>query len=190
VIATLQAAGFEVAAALDDDRSRWGSELLGVSVIGPLSAVPKHAGRAVIAIGNNQMRRRVADELKELEWVSAIHPAAVIHPSARIGGGTVVFAGALIQPDAQVGAHVIVNTAATIDHDCLIGDFSHLAPGVRLAGSVSIGEGAMLGIGSSVIPGVRIGEWSVVGAGSVVLKDVAPAVTVVGAPAAIRGKAI
>jgi sugar O-acyltransferase (sialic acid O-acetyltransferase NeuD family) len=188
VIATLQAAGFEVTAALDDDQSKWGSELLGIAVAGPLSAAPEYARRAVIAIGNNQMRRRLAAELNRLEWVSAIHPAAVIHPSARIGVGTVVFAGAVIQPDAQVGGHVIVNTAATIDHDCLIADFAHLAPGVRLAGAVSIGEGAMLSIGASVIPGVRVGEWSVVGAGSVVLKDVESGVTVVGAPAAIRGK--
>jgi sugar O-acyltransferase (sialic acid O-acetyltransferase NeuD family) len=188
VIATLQAAGFEITIVLDDDQAKWGGDLLGVPVSGPVSTARELRRRTVIAVGDNRIRRRLAAELAGLEWVSAIHPAAVIHPSARIGAGTVVFAGAVIQPDAQLGDHVIVNTAATIDHDCQVGPFAHLAPGVHLAGAVSIGEGALLGIAASAIPGVRVGEWSVVGAGSVVLNDVESGVTVVGAPAAIRRK--
>jgi len=183
VIATLRMAGYKVFVALDDDRLKWGSEVLGVRVTGPVSSM-KPGARAVIAIGDNAARLRVSRQLTA-EWISAVHPSAIVHDREAIGAGSVVLAGAVIQPGASIGAHVIVNTAATVDHDCRVGDFAHLAPGVHLAGGVSVGNGAMLGVGAVTIPGVSIGEWSTVGAGSVVLRDLPPKVIAFGVPATI-----
>jgi len=183
VIATLEAAGLEPVGIWDDDPEKRGTELLGVPVVGNIAQLAK-AGRrrAVLAVGENRARRGLAARL-DLAWVTVVHPAAWVAPSARLGAGTVVFAGAVVQPDTVVGAHAIVNTGASIDHDGRIGDFVHVAPGVRLAGGVTVGEGALLGIGSVVIPGIEIGEWSVVGAGAAVVSEVAPKTTVVGVPA-------
>ena len=90
-------------------------------VVGPLADLSARGYRkAIIAIGDNTLREKLAGSIKNVEWVSVVHPHAYLHPSVQLGEGTVVFAGAVVQPDASIGAHVIVNTGATIDHDCLI----------------------------------------------------------------------
>lgn len=183
VISTLKAADYEVVAAFDDDEAKWGSELLGVPVLGPISRAKKEGlEAAVLGIGDNRIRKTLAESL-DLEWISVVHPHSFVDSSVRLGEGVVVFAGALIQPDATIGRHAIVNTGATIDHDCGIGEFAHVAPGAHLAGEVSIGAGALIGIGSSLIQCISVGEWATVGAGSVVIRDVGPGAVVAGVPA-------
>lgn len=182
LISTLTARGVPVAAVVDDDGTKWGMDAQGTRV-GRIE--PALGGRGIVGIGDNAQRREMVNALS-LDWQTVVHPAAYVHPSAKLGRGTVVFAGAVVQPDAVIGDHVIVNTGATIDHDCVVGDYAHLAPGVHLAGSVQVGEGAFLGIGSVVGPGLRIGRWATLGAGAVAVHDVAEGVTAVGVPARAR----
>jgi sugar O-acyltransferase (sialic acid O-acetyltransferase NeuD family) len=184
VISTLLAAGFDPVQVLDDDASRWGTSLLGVPISGPIAAAAELGERrAVVAIGSNLIRERIASALDGLHWLTAVHPHACVDPSAELGPGTVIFAGAVIQPDARIGEHVILNTAATIDHDCEVGAYAHLAPGVHLAGGVKVGRGSFLGIGSVAIPGCSIGAGCTVGAGAVIIRDLPDHVTAVGVPA-------
>lgn len=49
VVATLQAAGEEVAGIYDDDASKHGSELLGVRVLGSIEAAARGVHHAIIA---------------------------------------------------------------------------------------------------------------------------------------------
>jgi sugar O-acyltransferase (sialic acid O-acetyltransferase NeuD family) len=184
VIATLVAAGFRVRAAYDDTPEKWGRRLLGVP-IQPREQMPRHLGSVVLAIGRNDARQRLAQELA-CEWITLVHPRAWVDPGVTLGPGTVVFAGAVIQPGASVGDHVIVNTAATIDHDCEIGSFAHLGPGCHLAGHVVVGEGALLGAGACARPRVRIGRWSTIGAGAAVVGDIPDERTAIGVPARVR----
>ena len=183
LISTLNASGRSVAAVVDDDDTKWGTDARGIRVgrIEPLG------GHGIVGIGDNTQRREMARSLS-FEWQTVVHPSAHVDPSAKLGRGTVVFAGAVIQPDAVIGDHVIVNTGATVDHDCVVGDYAHLAPGVHLAGSVHVGEGAFLGIGSVVSPGVRIGRWATLGAGAVAIRDLADGAVAVGVPARARGR--
>jgi len=184
MISTLQALGQTVGMVFDDDQRKWQTTLLGVGVRGPIAAVAETDYRAaIITVGDNAVRERLSGELKNLEWLTAIHPQAYVDPSAQIAEGSVVFAGAVIQPDVIIGSHVIVNTGATVDHDCVLGDYVHLAPGTCLAGGVHIGRGSFLGTGAVVIPYRRVGDWATIGAGAVVVKDIAHHVTAVGVPA-------
>ncbi len=186
VISTLLEAGREVVAVFDDDPRKWETTLLGVPVRGPISELAATVYReAVITIGNNSVREKLSAQIKNLEWITVIHPKAYVHPSVQIAEGTVVFAGAVIQPDVIIGSHVIVNTGATIDHDCVLGDYVHLAPGIHLAGGVQVGRGTFLGIGAVVIPYRRIGDWATIGAGGVVVSDIEDKVTAVGVPARV-----
>lgn len=183
VIATLRASGEAVAGLLDDDPATHGTECLGVRVDGPIDADRLDGRRAVMGIGSNRVRHAIAERLGGVTWVSAVHPAAVVHDSVTLGPGAVVFAGAVVQPRTQIGRHVILNTGCTVDHDCDLGDAVHVAPGVHLAGGVALEEGAFMGIGSAAIPGVRVGAWSTVGAGGVVVSDLPGGIVATGVPA-------
>jgi sugar O-acyltransferase (sialic acid O-acetyltransferase NeuD family) len=184
VLSTILAAGLSVDGLFDDDPQKQGMEILGVPIVGTISDAKRSSPACgILAIGDNRTRYRLAHELLGWKWLTIIHPKAYVHPSAKLGPGTVVFAGAVIQPDTQVGAHVIINTGATVDHDCWIGDFVHLAPGVHLAGNVAVEEGAFIGIGVVAAPKVKVGAWAIVGAGAVVVEDIPPRVIAIGVPA-------
>ncbi|MCY7781458.1 MULTISPECIES: acetyltransferase [unclassified Bacillus (in: firmicutes)] len=141
----------------------------------------------LIAIGNNRVRKQVAErlDLKKEDFITLIHPSAIVSKSAVIGEGTVIMAGAIIQADARIGAHCIINTGAVAEHDNQIGDYVHLSPRVTLSGAVAVQEGAHVGTGAAVIPQLTIGSWSIVGAGSAVIRSIPDRVTVAGAPARI-----
>lgn len=138
----------------------------------------------IISIGNNHVRKRIASQI-EANYLSAIHPSAILASDVIIGQGTVVLAGAIINPSVCIGKHCIVNTGAVVEHDCVLGDFVHVSPNASLAGNVTIGEGAHLGIGACVIQGVKVGKWVTVGAGAVILNDVPDFAVIVGNPGKI-----
>lgn len=187
VISALQALDRPILAALDDNQERWGTEILGVPVEGPMERVLELPDvLAVIAIGDNAVRRRLAERFSQVRWTSVVHPRAYVHPSVRLGAGSVLFAGAIIQPDVVIGEHAIINTGATVDHDCRLGAYVHVGPGAHLAGGVDVRDGVLLGVGSSIIPGRFIGEWTTVGAGGTVIHDLPAHVTATGVPAKPR----
>lgn len=186
VVSTLLDAEIEVEAIYDDNPAKWSTDLCGVSIIGPVSRLDRSSEKkAVLAIGDNRTRSAVASRFQNLRWITLVHPRAIVHSSASIGKGSVVFAGAVVQPDVVIGDHCIVNSNATVDHDCRIYDYAHVGPGACLAGEVSVREGAFLGAGVVAIVGTNIGEWSIVGAGGVVSRDIPGNVTAVGIPARV-----
>ena len=110
----------------------------------------------IISIGNNKIRKQVAERL-QTAYGKAIHPSAILSPTAKIGDGTVVMQGAIIQADANVGKHCIINTGASVDHECVIGDYVHVSPHATLCGNVHVGEGSWIGAGTTIIPNLSVG---------------------------------
>lgn len=145
----------------------------------------KVSGPLIISIGSNRIRQIISDRYP-LEYAKAVHPNAIISPSATIDSGTVVMQGAIIQADAIIGRHCIINSGASIDHECRIDDFVHISPHATLCGNVSVGEGSWIGAGATVIPGVKIGKWCTIGAGSVVIKDIPDGTIAYGNPCKIK----
>jgi UDP-perosamine 4-acetyltransferase len=187
--------GYDLVGLLDADPALWGSEVLGVPVLGGdvlLTEIYQQGVRtAFIGVGTvkrSEPRRRLYEQARYagFKTAGAIHPRAIISPTAKIGDGPTIMAGAVINPDASVGDNVIINTGAIIEHDCMIGNHVHVATGARLAGSIKIGDGAHVGIGATIREGIRIGRGSIVGAGAVVVHDVPDFVLVVGVPAKIK----
>ncbi len=145
---------------------------------------PKRPLTAVVAIGNNLARKKIALANK-YSYPTLIHPKSCISKRAIIGEGTVIVGGATVNVSAIIGNHVIVNTNASVGHDCFVGDYVHIAPNVALAGNVIVGEGTHVGLGAAIIQGITIGRWCVVGAGTVVLNDVPDGAMIVGNPGRI-----
>lgn len=187
VLEVLREAGETVVGLTDADPAP--RAVLGAPVLGTDAALPdvlaRGCRRAFVALGDNAVRRRVAEQAMALgfELASAISPRAVVSPSARLGRGVAVMAGAVINADAEIGDLAIVNTGAVVEHDCRLGAAAHLGPRAALAGGVVVGEGAFLGVGASVIPGVTIGAAAVVGAGACVVRDVPEGARIAGVPA-------
>lgn len=142
----------------------------------------------IISIGNNETRKRIAENFKGSIHPAIAHASAVISPTATLLKGTVVMANASVNSSAFIGEHSIINTGATVEHDCNLGNFVHISPNAALAGDVIVGEGTHIGIGAVIIPGVKIGKWVTVGAGAVVINDIPDEVIVVGNPARIIKK--
>jgi sugar O-acyltransferase (sialic acid O-acetyltransferase NeuD family) len=185
IIRALQELEHRVTMVFDDDLRLQGRSLLGIPIVGPIARIAERPPQpAVIAIGNNAARRRIAEQY-DLPWMTVVHPRAFVDASVCPGRGTVVLAQAAIHVDARLGEHVIVNHAATVDHDCLVEDYAHLAPGVHLAGEVTVQAGVLLGIGAVVIPGTCIGRGTIVGAAAAVVCDLPKQVVAVGVPARI-----
>lgn len=177
----LEAEGVEVKAFADDNKAV--HECAGIPVLHEAESLSP----VIVSIGANRIRKMIVERMKSsdesVKFGIAVHPTAVVSPSAKIGEGTVVMAGAVINADAVIGRHCIINTCASVDHDCVIGDYCHIAPHAAVCGLVQMGEGSMMGVGSSVIPCVKIGSWATIGAGAAVVRDIPDGVTAVGVPA-------
>ena len=142
---------------------------------------------AIVAIGNNKIRVKLANQLADagIELMTLIHPSAVVSQYASIGKGTVVFASAVINAFAKVQDNVIINTGAVVEHDCIVASGSHLSPNAALAGGVIVEACSWIGIGAVARQLVRIGEHTIIGANSTVINDISQQVTAVGSPAKI-----
>ena len=135
----------------------------------------------VIAIGNAKVRENISKN--NVKFYTAIHPSAIISPSACIGEGTVVMPNAVINADAKIGKHCIINTSSVVEHDDIIDDFAHISVGAKLGGIVEVGKSTWIGIGACVKQCISICGDCVIGAGAVVVRDITESGTYIGVPA-------
>jgi UDP-perosamine 4-acetyltransferase len=188
VLETVRAMGQFAIAGLVDPHAQ-SQSLLNEPVLGGDELLPKLYQRgitaAVVAIGDNRLRQRIADHVRTLGFLlpPIVHPLAAISPSAHVGAGTVIMARAVIGAETTIDEMAIVNTGAIVDHDNIVGPAAHIAPGCALAGSVRVGARTLIGVGSAVRPGISIGDDAIVGAGSAVISDVPADSVVAGVPA-------
>jgi sugar O-acyltransferase (sialic acid O-acetyltransferase NeuD family) len=149
-----------------------------------LSSIKEHG--YFVAVGDNKIRRKIYGSLQQnkLASANAIHPSAVIDPTAFIGtDGIMIAANVTINPLASIGTGAICNTGCIIEHECVVGAFAHIGPGAVLCGNVKIGDDTFVGANAVIRQGVTIGKNAMIGAGAVVVKDVQDNVTVIGVPA-------
>lgn len=177
---------------LIDQNSLKGTDFLGYKILGNDADLPEIMkkypnSKYIIAIGDNWTRGQVYNFLltinPKVEFISAIHPSALIGKSCVIENGTVIMPGVIINCFSHIGKQTIINTNSSVDHDCFLSDFSSLAPNVTLGGNVNIGKFTAISIGATIIHGKTLGENCVVGAGSLVLKNFGNNVVLYGFPA-------
>lgn len=178
--------GTRVLGFLDD--SPKAATVAGVPHLGRVADWRVHAERGAefhIAIGDNRIRRRLADEIVAGggRLGSVVHPAARIAASAFVGEGSLVCPGAVLCPGARVGRDCIVNHGVIVEHDGVLRDHVNLSTGTVTGGRVTFGEGVFAGVGVRVIPDVVVGDWCVLGAGAVVVRATEAGGTYVGVPA-------
>lgn len=183
IVDILLSQGIKVEGFYDEDESK--KELWGITVIGKPKNFNDPIKKCIISIGINDTRKKVVQQLGDIQFGTAIHARSIIGSHVEVGEGTVIMAGTVINADTKIGKHVIVNTSASVDHDCIIGDFAHIAPNSSLCGGVQVGEGTLVGAGATIIPLVKIGKWCTIGAGAVVVEDLPDHSVAVGNPARV-----
>lgn len=150
-------------------------------IIGNLDTLPElikthNIEGIVIAVGDNYARqmayKNIINIAPQLQFVSIIHPTAVIAKDVKIEEGTAVMANAVVNASAKVGKVCILNTASTLGHDSEMADFSSLASGVHIGGNVQIGFCSAISLSATIIQNISIGDYTVVGAASLVLKPI------------------
>ena len=190
-------ADYELVGLVDPRRELHGKRVLDAPVLGDdtlLSELREQGVEAAFigvgAVADTTARQRLFTTMTEhgFKPVDAVHPEAILSPSARVGEGVTVMPRAVVNAEARLGANVIVNTGAVVEHDCVLGDHVHVASGATLTGGVAARQGALVGAGATVLPGVSIGAGAVVAAGSVVTEDCPEGGLVKGVPAREAGR--
>jgi len=160
------------------DRDNTIKSLRGYKVYSESQIIEEH--ELLIAIGDNFVRKEIANKFRSNSFGNAIHYKSIIDNSVKFGCGIAVMAGGIINADTKIGDHSIINTNASVDHDCQIGKFVHIGPNATICGGVIIGDETFIGAGSTIIPGIRLGKQIVIGAGTIITKDIPDGSVVVG----------
>ena len=163
--------GYFDIAFLDDNSTGRCMEFPIIGTSSDLNSLNDEKTDFVIGIGNNTVRKRIAEKYN-VNWITLVHPSAQVAYNAEIGKGTVVMANAVINASAKIGEHCIINTSSVVEHDNVLGNFVHISPGATLSGTVSIGECTWIGTGTSVKNNIEICSDTIIGVGSIVIKDV------------------
>ncbi len=136
----------EVAGFVDDSVSP-AKQLQSLPVLGSSKDLPKLAADgvasgAVIAIGNSQVRLKLAQVVRDAGLVlpAIVAVSATVSPSAKLSEGVIVVSQAVIGPDVTVGPLSIINTAAVIEHDACIDEACYVGPRALIDARAKLGR--------------------------------------------------
>ncbi|MGB5435776.1 MAG: acetyltransferase [Maribacter sp.] len=141
----------------------------------------------IVAVGDNwnrqQLVRNITKVTSTFQFISTIHPSAIIGRNVRIGKGVAIMPGVIVNTNSMIDDHCILNTSSSLDHDGHMQEYSSLAPRVCAGGNLSLGAFSSIGLGSYVIENITIGAHTVIGAGTLVLRNIGNFAVAYGNPA-------
>jgi sugar O-acyltransferase (sialic acid O-acetyltransferase NeuD family) len=140
--------------------------------------------RFLFAIGNIEAKKRIVARMKvrSAQFLTLIHPTAVVAPSARIGEGVIVCPFALVSDHVVLGDFVMMNFYSSCGHDAKVGNYTVFSPYATANGFADIEEEVFLGTHATVTANRRIGRASKINANSVAMRDVPAGAFVHGVP--------
>jgi len=187
----VKAEGLYRISGLIDSFQKPGTICFGYEIIGGEKNLPhichdQKIHKVFIAIGDNYQRQAMAERIKKtvpgIEFVTCIHPSAIIGSDVKIGGGSAIMPGVIIVSGCSIAEGCLLNTASSIDHDGVMEPWSSLGPGAIAGGRLYLGERSAINLGAKIVNDISIGRDTLIGAGSVVLKDLPDNVLAYGVP--------
>lgn len=182
-----------------DSELEIGNDYAGFKILGRMSDLPQiltsyKVYKGIIAFENNFIRQEVAVAINEVasnfEFVSAIHPNAILGRDVKIAAGCVIMSHVVINVGTELGKHCLLETRSSLDHDSCLGDYSSLGVDTTTGGNVKIGECTEIADGVCILESIAIGNHSTVKIGSVVFNDLGDNILIDGVPAKEIGKQI
>jgi sugar O-acyltransferase (sialic acid O-acetyltransferase NeuD family) len=145
----------------------------------------------ICAVGDVRYKKRYIGMIRDKggEFISLIHPTAIVDVSARVGKGSVIFPYVTLGADSVVGDYVVIMKTAVVSHDTVIGDYSRIDCNVVCVGGSVIMEEVTVHTSAIINKDIMVEKGAVVGAGSFVIRKVKENTTVFGNPA-VRLKGI
>jgi acetyltransferase-like isoleucine patch superfamily enzyme len=183
VMDILQAAKSGTAVAVvDDDESRWDSEVMGVPVVGGFDRLVKlfldgSFDAAIITISTSvpaRARLREALSVSQIPLANAIDPTARIAAGVTFGTGNVVCAFCHFGAGTVVGDNNFLSAYNSYDHHNRLGSDISTGPACTTSGLVVLGDRVRLGTGIHLEPHVELGDDVQVASGSVIVASVPP----------------
>ena len=169
-----------------------GMKYLNYDVVGTKEDIPKiliendiYGG--VLAIDDNWKRREVYDRVLsvsvQFNFITIIHPTAIIGKNVLIGRGSVVMAGVVVNSDSIIGEFCLLKIQSSLGHEGIMEDYSSMSSGVITGGNLKLGPFSKISFSTSVIENIKIGAHTFIGEGSLVLKNIPSFSVVFGVPA-------
>ena len=145
---------------------------------------PQPNDRFLLAIGDMDVRPRIVETLlkKNGQFLTFVHPSAIISKTAHIGLGAVIYPYAVVMNRAVIEDYVHLSIFASVGHDAQAGRYSLIAPYATLNGFSRIEDEVYLSTHSTVAPEKHVGRRSKVSANSAVMQDVPANSLVYGVP--------
>ena len=158
---------------------------IGVRILGEESTYDiKEKDRFIIAIGDIDTKKLVVANLKKkgAQFLTLIHPTAIISSTAKIGTGAIICPFALVSDHAVLDDFVLMNFYSSCGHDAKVGKYCVLSPYATINGFGILEDEVFLGTHSTVTPNKKIGYRAKISANSVAMHDVSARSLVFGVP--------
>jgi len=144
----------------------------------------------VCALADASIKEKIINNLADnIKIATLVDPSAMVHKSAEIGEGSLVFANALVGVEAKVGKQCVVLYNSSVNHDVVLGDYTTVYPNATISGRCQIGKYCEIGTGASLIQHISVCDNAKIGVGAAVFTNIKNPGTTFGNPAVtMKGK--
>lgn len=142
---------------IDDGKA--GGSLHGLPIYGTGDLNPAHGGRAFLAVGFPQVRRKLAEVAGGLglEFQTYIDRHSLVGREAELGTGVLVLRFSMVASGTTLGDFSFVSAHCEAGANSKIGSFTSLMAGAAV-GESTVGDECVLGLRSVCLDGARLGD--------------------------------
>ncbi len=144
----------------------------------------RHVLVAIEDVGTRMnITQRIARMAPHVEFISIVHPLAIVGSAVIIGAGSVIMAGAHIDTGSTIGEHNLISANVSIGAESVLGNFVSIGPGAGLGHGCHVGSGSAIGSNAALVNKIIIGTHCVVGPCAAVIENVPDLHVAAGTPA-------